>query len=107
MVANNVRMSRPIEFSLQTKQRALLRQKNRCGSCGTRIAALGNSGRAEHQYGESAQAHHIEHIKSGGSNVVSNCVILCWSCHYSVHEGGNYRFGTVVGTRSDFPHYSG
>ena len=98
-------MPRPNEFSHQTKQQALARQKNRCASCGTRITALGNRGKSEHQYGEGAQAHHIRHIKFRGSNAVSNCVILCWSCHYSAHEGGSFRFGTVVGSKSDFPHF--
>ena len=33
--------------------------------------------------------------------------MLCWSCHYSVHEGGNYRHGTVIGEPDDFPHFNG
>jgi len=94
-------------FSRATQQRALVRQKYHCASCGTYISRLGERGRARHQYGESAQAHHIRHIKLRGSNSVGNCVILCWSCHYSAHEGGNYRFGTVVGRKGDFPHYNG
>ncbi len=100
-------MKRANEFSLETRQRALIRQMNRCGSCGTRISALGGAGQAEHKYGESAQAHHIRHIKLCGSSVLDNCVILCWSCHYCVHEGGNYRGGMVIGEPSDFPHLNG
>lgn len=88
-------------------QRALARQKHHCASCGTYISCLGEKGRAEHRYGEGAQAHHVQHIKFKGSNSVNNCVILCWSCHYSAHEGGNYRFGTVVGRKSDYPHFHG
>jgi len=71
------------------------------------ISRLGDAGRAEHRYGEGAQAHHIEHVKLGGTDAVDNCVIICQSCHYSAHEGGNYRFGTVVGRESDYPHFRG
>ncbi|HLG17541.1 MAG TPA: HNH endonuclease [Blastocatellia bacterium] len=98
---------RPNEFSRATQQLALVRQKYRCASCGTHIFRLGDAGRAEHQYGEGARAHHIQHVKFEGPKFVDNCVILCESCHYSAHEGGNYRRGTVVGSKSDFPHFDG
>ncbi|MFC1888748.1 HNH endonuclease [Thermodesulfobacteriota bacterium] len=98
-------MARSNEFSRFTKQLALTRQKHRCASCGTHISRLGESGRTQHRYGEGAQAHHLRHIKFGGTDSINNCVILCQSCHYSVHEGGNYRFGTVVGRESDYPHF--
>ena len=68
---------------------------------------LGDAGRAEHRFGEGAQAHHIKHHKHGGDDSESNCVILCWSCHYSVHEGGRYRTGSVDGKPSDYLHYYG
>ena len=100
-------MSRPNEFSRPTQQMALARQKHRCASCGTRITALGEAGRAAHRFGEGAQAHHVRHVKLGGTDAAHNCVILCGSCHYSAHEGGNYRFGTVVGRQSDYPHFNG
>jgi 5-methylcytosine-specific restriction endonuclease McrA len=99
--------ARANDFSRATQLRALARQKHHCASCGTHISSLGESGRAAHPYGEGAQAHHIRHAKRGGSNALSNCVILCWSCHYCAHEGGNYRFGTVEGRKSDFPHFNG
>ncbi len=100
-------MDRPNEFSVMTQLQALMRQKNRCASCGTAIHGLGNSGRGAHEFGEGAQAHHVTHVKFGGHASVDNCVILCQSCHYSAHEGGNYRFGAVVGRQSDFPHFNG
>jgi 5-methylcytosine-specific restriction endonuclease McrA len=92
---------------MATKRAALARQKNRCATCGTEIQTLATSGRETHQYGETAQAHHIKHAKFGGVVSVDNCVIICSSCHYCIHEGGNYRHGTVVGEVSDFPHYYG
>jgi 5-methylcytosine-specific restriction endonuclease McrA len=96
------------EFSLAIQLRALARQKNRCASCGTAIFSLGNAGRSKHKYGEGAQAHHRRNVKAGGSASVQNCVILCTSCHYCAHEGGNYRFGTVVTSLvSDYPHFRG
>ena len=100
-------MSRANEFLLSTKQLALTRQKNKCASCGTPIVALGNAGRTEHRFGEGAQAHHIRHVKFDGSASVDNCVILCQSCHYSAHEGGNFRFGQVGGSGKDYPYLRG
>lgn len=95
------------EFSLATKRLALVRQKNRCASCGAQILGLGNTGRNAHRYGEGAQAHHIRHVKFGGIGTIDNCVVVCQACHYSLHEGGNYRHGTVVGRKEDFPHFNG
>ena len=100
-------MKRPQEFTRRTQELALLRQKHLCASCGTPIAEIGEAGRASHKFAEGAQAHHIKHAKFGGTNHLDNCVVICWSCHYSVHEGGNYRFGTVEGTVENFPHYRG
>jgi len=100
-------MTRLNEFSDATQQMALARQKFRCASCGTRVTQLGNAGRVAHQYSEGAQAHHVRHVKFGGGASVANCAILCSSCHYAAHEGGNYRFGTVIGKQSDFPHFEG
>jgi 5-methylcytosine-specific restriction endonuclease McrA len=100
-------MARPNGFPRATQAAALARQGNRCASCGTAIAQLGNAGRAQHEFGESADAHHIVHVKFGGSADLENCVVLCSSCHYSAHEGGNYRFGTVVGRPEDYPFFSG
>lgn len=68
---------------------------------------VGNAGRTEHRFGEGAHAHHVQHIKFGGSDTVENCVVICQSCHYSAHEGGNYHSGTVVGREGDFPHFRG
>ena len=95
------------EFTRKTKALALARQKHLCASCGTPIAGLGRTDQALHKFGESAQAHHIKHVKVGGTNNISNCVVICGSCHYSVHEGGNFRFGSVSGTAEDFPYFSG
>lgn len=99
-------MARP-EFTCPTMELALTRQKNHCASCGTIIYTLGKSGQSKHRFGEIAHAHHVEHAKFKGSNSVENCVIICQSCHYSAHEGGNYRYGTVGGELTDFPYYKG
>ena len=98
---------RPGEFKLGTQQLAMARQQNKCASCGTRIFGLGQVGQPAHRFGEGVQAHHVHHIKFGGTEVLDNCVILCQSCHYSAHEGGNYRYGTVVGRKQDFPFFNG
>lgn len=98
-------MTRLNEFPRSTQQLALARQAFRCGSCGTRILQIGNEGRAAHAFGEGANAHHMRPIKSGGTSSVDNCVILCTSCHYTVHEGGNYRFGKVMSNERDYPYF--
>jgi 5-methylcytosine-specific restriction endonuclease McrA len=100
-------MSRVNEFSIVTQRLALARQRLRCASCGTHIVQLGLSGRGVHNFGEGAQAHHVRHVKAGGLATLENCVVICQSCHYVVHEGGNYRHGAVQGLPSDFPHYNG
>jgi len=94
-------------FDLPTQRAALTRQGNKCASCGKKITTLGQAGRSTHEYGEIAHAHHMIPVKCGGTRQLSNCVILCQACHYSAHEGGNYRFGTVVGSKKDFPHFYG
>ena len=97
--------ARAQEFSRATQEAALRRQGHLCASCGTAIAVLGTRGKTNHRFGEGPQAHHIKPIKAGGTNGMINCVVICDSCHYSVHEGGNYRFGEVIGTPEDFPYY--
>ncbi len=94
------------EFSASTKREALERQGYRCASCGTPISGLRSSDAATHAFGEGAQAHHLVHVKHFGSDRVDNCVILCTSCHYSAHEGGNFRHGHELGQPADFPYYS-
>jgi 5-methylcytosine-specific restriction endonuclease McrA len=98
-------MNRPEDFVRAIQESALRRQGYRCGSCGTKITALGRSGQQAHKFGESAQAHHVKHVKLGGKGDLANCVILCSSCHYSVHEGGNFRHGKVSGLPTDYPYY--
>ncbi|WPP49116.1 HNH endonuclease [Catalinimonas niigatensis] len=79
------------EFSKATKQDALSRQKYMCGSCGEKIASINQIDKQSHIFGEGAHAHHMVHCQHGGTNLLSNCVILCESCHYTIHDGGNYR----------------
>ena len=99
-------MARP-EFDVLTMRDALERQGNKCGSCGETIKALGRPGQVSHKYGEIAHAHHMKHCQHGGTNHLSNCVILCYSCHYSVHNGGNFRnkSGYLIGYASDYPFF--
>lgn len=98
-------MTSSIKFSNLTKHAALERQSFKCASCGEEILALGESGQTNHRFGERADAHHMKHKKFGGTGEIDNCVVLCWSCHYSAHEGGNYKKGKVIGTDRDFPYF--
>lgn len=99
-------MAREQEFSQSTKLNALKRQGNKCASCGESIQSLSAVGRISHRYGEAAHAHHIRHFQQGGTNDILNCVIICESCHYSIHEGGNYRSKAVLASQSDFPFFN-
>jgi hypothetical protein len=80
----------PFPVSVQTA--ALMRQKNRCGSCGTPISAIGQSGASTHRFGEGAEGHHVIPHQMGGPLTLDNCVVLCKSCHYSVHRGGHFAY---------------
>ena len=97
------------EFSLKTKNDALNRQENQCGSCGTPIYGLGYLGIEKHFYGEASEAHHMIHAQCNGSNDLSNCVILCKICHYNVHQGGNFRNHEkyLMSSAKDYPHFFG
>ena len=77
-------------FPAATQVQALERQKFRCASCGTRIFAIGEAGRATHEFGEGAEGHHVIPHKMGGPITVENCVVLCGSCHLSAHQGGHW-----------------
>ena len=97
------------EFSNDTKKEALKRQHNKCASCGKEISDLGKEGQINHRFGEIVHAHHMRHCQHGGDNKLSNCVILCQSCHYSAHRGGDYRNkGTYLITKaSDYHFFNG
>ncbi len=98
---------RTYKFDRATQLAALVRQEFICASCGEPIRLLGELGREAHPFGEIAHAHHRRPISKGGRNNRENCVIICESCHYSAHEGGRYRKGTVIGRRKDFPFFVG
>jgi HNH endonuclease len=97
------------EFTTETMKAALRRQDNRCGSCGVYIYEFGKDGARGHAFGEWAEAHHIRHAHAGGDPSVQNCVVVCKSCHYSAHGGGNYRDNSegMQGRQKDFPCYNG
>jgi 5-methylcytosine-specific restriction endonuclease McrA len=96
------------EFSRKTMKAALVRQAYQCALCGTPIVALGKKPEL-HSFGEWGEAHHIRHARAGGDASLENCVIICWSCHYSAHGGGNYKDNSeqMQGTKNDFPGYRG
>jgi len=96
------------EFSKSTMKAALVRQEHRCASCGTPIVTLGREP-GLHAFGEWGEAHHVRHARAGGDASLENCVIICWSCHYSAHGGGDYRDNSeqMQGSEGDFPGYYG
>ncbi|MGQ0484935.1 MAG: HNH endonuclease [Hyphomicrobiales bacterium] len=74
-----------------------------------RLFDIGEGGLAWHVFGERADAHHIKHANAGGTGQLANCIILCRSCHYSVHGGGTFTVnsGTMQGRQSDYVCYDG
>lgn len=100
-------MSRAQDFPVSVQKAALRRQGFRCGLCGARIDALGKDGQLSNEFGEAGQAHHVLHVKFGGTKDLANCVVICSSCHFCVYEGGNYRHGIVQGAAQDFPYWDG
>lgn len=96
----------PHEFVAETKRRALARQDFLCAMCGSLILPFGST-MVSVAWGETSHAHHRKPIKSGGSGNVENCVIICESCHYIAHEGGNYRHGGEWGRIADFEYFYG
>lgn len=76
-------MSRPMDFSDESKCRARQRARGRCectrkshkhlfGTCSA-ILALSK-----------VEYHHKTAAASGGSNALSNCEVLCASCHQRI-----------------------
>jgi hypothetical protein len=85
-------MGRDFDFSETVKREAFFRQWNLCAHCGRNLINI-----VDH-------AHHVLPNQVGNpknSNddwirSVDNCVILCDTCHYRVHENGHYRTGAVA-----------
>jgi 5-methylcytosine-specific restriction endonuclease McrA len=81
---------KPFPISIQND--ALKRQRGKCGSCGSPIFSVGTSGASAHKFGEGAEGHHVIPHQMGGPLTLENCVVLCKSCHYSVHRGGHWKY---------------
>jgi hypothetical protein len=113
-------MADHLRFPTSIQKQALVRQKFHCGSCGTRISAVGEAGQAIHKFGERAEGHHVIPHKMGGPITVANCVVLCRACHLNAHQGGRWADVSIYadvasGPMPDriakiaklYPHYSG
>jgi len=88
------------EFCSSIIKDAYARQNGHCASCGVRIWMLGRDGAMWHKFGEPAEAHHVIPVKAGGQADVTNCVIVCRSCHYSAHQGGRWGDTSIYGKAS-------
>lgn len=71
-------------FSDMVKNDARLRQDEKCGLCGNRLNNIREI------------AHHVIPKALGGPDEVSNCVVLCDSCKYNIHNNGNYNSLVVM-----------
>jgi 5-methylcytosine-specific restriction endonuclease McrA len=77
-------------FPEKIQRLALRRQRYKCASCETPIHDILNYAISSHEYGEGAKGHHVIPHGMGGPLTVENCVVICQSCHYSVHVGGHW-----------------
>jgi len=85
-------MGRAFGFPNAVADEARLRQGGKCACCGEDLDDI-----LEH-------AHHVVPNQSGRAGAdqhawlasVDNCVVLCETCHYRVHQDGRYRDGAVA-----------
>jgi hypothetical protein len=56
------------------------------------ILAVGKAGASSHPFREGVEAHHVIPHQLGGPVSLENCIVLCRSCHYSVHRGGHWKY---------------
>lgn len=95
-------MARPFDFTTSVRNAAFSRQWNRCAHCGEPLTS------------QEDHAHHVIPNQSGDPDneahaflrTVDNCVVLCATCHYAVHEFGRYATGAVA-PPSYYPHSHG
>lgn len=80
-----------MKFSESTKQRSRFRQRGKCVHCNESLDW------------QEEFAHHLYPHALGGADCVDNCVVLCGSCHYRVHNDGRFRSG-IVAPRDYFPY---
>ena len=85
-------MARPFDFPDAVKEQAFLRQWDLCAHCGEPMPYLED------------HAHHVIPNQAGDPGDAAddllrgldNCVVLCSTCHYAVHDSGRYRDGPVA-----------
>ena len=71
-------------FSAQVISTAWENAHGHCEKCGKQLS-WGNRGRDGRG---SWEAHHKTAVSSGGSDVLSNCKILCFDCHKETRTFG-------------------
>ncbi len=85
-------MARPFDFNPRVKRDARFRQYGLCAQCGQSM-----DDDYEHAHhvvpNQSGDAANPTHLWLKGSD---NCVILCETCHYAVHDSGRYQTGAVA-----------
>lgn len=72
-------------FTQETVTTAFKRAKGKCEACGK---TLSFDNRGEEGAWGAWQAHHKTSVKSGGSDALSNCKILCLDCHKKTYTYG-------------------
>ena len=65
-------------FSDTTKDQAFRRSGGRCENCGTSVTRHG------------AEYHHKHSVAAGGHDGLSNCQVLCVSCHRNTRTYGKH-----------------
>lgn len=67
-------------FSNETTKNAWIRARGRCENC-SKVLQFGRRGNQWH-------AHHKHSVNAGGKDYLSNCEILCISCHKKTYTYG-------------------
>ena len=75
-------------FSEDVIDKAWQRQEGRCAACDRLMVRQNRNKRGTRG---AWQAHHRKPLKDGGTNYLSNCVLLHIKCHLSDGHDGDYK----------------
>jgi len=85
-------MARTYDFSDTVKNEAFTRQWNRCAHCGESLIDMEDN--AHHVVAD--QAGSISNPHDDFLRTADNCVYLCLTSHYAVHDSGHYQSGATA-----------
>lgn len=102
-------VSRKGDFTNTIKRTAIERQNGMCAFCGVTLDTPWTSGDYK------GYAHHLIPLKHGGTELLRNCVYLCWGHHlllghgmspFGIDNQGGSSDSRVFLTPDDFPFWN-